>query len=113
MTATNPTKQKQNGSKRLLAALLASAALTVAAVPALSEIVNSVTVTATRGGEILSATAVEEVDVIDQSPAIALSKTGTFIDTNTNGIADVGRNRYLRICSHQQRQCHAGECHPE
>ena len=90
MNATNSARQKQKGSKRLLATLLASAVLTFAAIPACSEIVNSVTVTATRNGTPLTVTAVEEVDVIDQTPGITLEKTGVFNDANANGVADVG-----------------------
>jgi uncharacterized repeat protein (TIGR01451 family) len=75
------------GCQLLLAALLAFIGFASAAHATID---NAVTATGTLFGRPVTATATEQVDVIDALPAIALQKTGVFNDVNGNGFADLG-----------------------
>ncbi len=90
MVATSTSQHNGKGYKLTLAALLSSAVLWAATIPAAAEIVNSVTANGTVFGAPVNVTAVEEVDVVDQITTLSFNKVGVFNDTNNNGTADVG-----------------------
>jgi hypothetical protein len=87
MLSCRRNRKQEKGCQLLLAALFAFAVFTSAAHATID---NAVTATGTLFGNPVTATATEQVDVIDATPAIALQKAAVFNDVNGNGLADLG-----------------------
>jgi uncharacterized repeat protein (TIGR01451 family) len=91
MTVLATMQKIRKGGKRVLVALLASAACALGTpAPSLATIDNTVVASGTIGSRPVSVSATEQVDVINQIASVILDKTGTFNDTNGNTTADVG-----------------------